>query len=267
MPTESYRFPTDGPVHLQLRTNRGTVEVTADDVPETLVTVSGRHDVGIVRVSASEDGRQVYVEVPRSWRPGGHPRYDITVRLPLRSTADLAAASASISTRGLLAQAEAKTASGAVTIEQVEGDCRAQSASGGIQLGTVGGTVDLKSASGDLRVARAGGRATARTASGSVDVGWAGDLVSAVAVSGDVTVRDAARGEVICKSTSGNIAVGVRKGTLVWLDLSTVSGRTTSSLRPDDAPEGRKEEVLTVKAQTVSGNITINPSGADAAAA
>ena len=53
--------------------------------------------------------------------------------------------------------------------------------------------------------------------------------MSAVSASGDVTVRDAARGEVICKSTSGDVAIGVRKGTLVWLDLTTVSGRTTST--------------------------------------
>ena len=267
MPTESYRFPTDGPIHLRVRNARGTVEVTADDVPETLVNISGRHDVGSVRVSASDDGRQVTVEVPRTWRPGGPPRFDITVRLPLRSSVDLGAASASITTRGVLAQAEAKTASGAVSIEQLEGDCHAGSASGGIELGTIGGAVDLKSASGDLRVARVGGRCTARTASGTVDVGWAGDLVSAVSASGDITVRDAARGEVTCKSTSGQIAIGVRKGTLVWLDLNTVSGRTTSSLSPDEAPTGGKEEVLTVKASTVSGNITIAPSGASAAAA
>ena len=267
MPTESYRFPTDGPVHLYLRSNRGTVEVIADDVPETLVNVSGRHDVGLVRVSASDDGRKVTVEVPRSWRPGGMPRFDITVRLPLRSAVDLGAASASITTKGVLASAEAKTASGALSIEQVEGDCHAHSASGDVDLGTIGGSVNLKSASGDLRVARVAGRCTARTASGAVDVGWAGDFVSAVSASGDVTVRDACRGEVFCKSTSGHVAIGVRKGTLVWLDLNTVSGRTTSSLRPDTAPTPGKEEVLNVKATTVSGNITIAPSGAADAAA
>ena len=60
----------------------------------------------------------------------------------------------------------------------------------------------------------------------------------------------------------------MRKGTLVWLDLTTVSGRTTSGLLArTSAPSGGEEEVLTVKAQTVSGNITISPSGADAAAA
>ena len=267
MSTESHRFPTDGPVDLRVRNGRGTVEVTADDIAETLVDVSGRHDVGNVRVSASDDGRQVVVEVPKSWRPGGPPRFDITVRVPLGSTADLSAASASITTRGMLAKVDAKTASGALSIEQVEGDCHAHTASGGVELGMIGGTVDLRSASGDLRVARVGGRCAARTASGSIDVGWAGDLVNATSASGHVTVRDAAHGEVSCRSTSGNVAIGVRKGTLVWLDLHTVSGRTRCSLRDETAPDGGREEVLPVKASTVSGDITIAPSGAAAAAA
>jgi DUF4097 and DUF4098 domain-containing protein YvlB len=267
MPTESFRFPTDGPVHLRLRSGRGTVAVTADDVPETLVNVSGRHDVGIVRVSASDDGRQVWVEVPRHRRFGNPPRLDITVRLPIGSSVDLGTASASISTRGSLARADAKTASGLLSIEQVEGDCHAHSASGDVELGTIGGTAELRSASGDLRVARVGGRCSARTASGSVDIGWAGDLVNAVSKSGDVTVRDVARGEVVGRSTSGDIAIGVRKGTLAWLDLRTVSGRTRSSLREEPAPAGGTEEVLTVKASTVSGDITIAPSHASSAAA
>jgi hypothetical protein len=72
---------------------------------------------------------------------------------------------------------------------------------------------------------------------------------------------------VVGKSTSGSVAIGVRKGTLVWLDLTTVSGRTTSNLLPEDGPEGGRERVLRVKAQTVSGNFTITSSGADAAAA
>jgi hypothetical protein len=267
MPTETHRFPASGPIGLRVRNGRGTVLVTAGDTSETVVEVSGRHDVASVRVTASDDGRQVAVEVPRTWRPGGPPRFDITVRVPTGSSADLGVASASIATRGVLAAVEAKSASGTISIEQVDGDCRAQSASGEVELGSIGGTVTIKTASGDLRVARAGGRCSVRTASGSIDIGWAGDLVSAVSASGDVTVRDAARGEVSCKSTSGDIAIGVRKGTLVWLDLSTVSGRTTSNLQPDGAPSTGKEEVLAVKATTVSGDITISPSGAGAAAA
>lgn len=267
MPTETYRFAASGPIHLRVRNGRGTVLVTAGDTTETVVEVSGRHDLHHARVSATDDGQGVTVDVARHRRLGNPPRLDITVQVPTGSTADLGTASASIATRGVLATAEAKSASGSISIEQVEGDCRAHSASGDVELGTITGTVTLKTASGDQRVARVGGRCTARTASGSIDVGWAGDLVSAVSASGDVTVRDAARGEVTCKSTSGDIAIGVRKGTLVWLDLSTVSGRTTSNLRPDDSPSRGKEDVLTVKAITVSGDITINPSGAGSAAA
>lgn len=267
MPTETHRFPADGPIGLRVRNGRGSILVTAGDTGETLVEISGRHDVASVRVSATDDGRQVSVEVPRTWRPGGTPRFDITVRVPTGSTVDLGAASASIATRGVLASAEAKTASGTISIEQVDGDCRAQSASGDVELGTIGGTVTLKSASGDLRCARVGGRCAARTASGSVDIGWAGDLVSATSASGSITVRDVARGEVTCKTSSGDIAVGVRKGTLVWLDLATSSGRTTSNLSPEEAPAKGADEVLTVKAHTASGDITINPSGAGAAAA
>ena len=267
MPTETHRFPATGPIGLRVRNGRGSVLVIAEDTSETLVEVSGRHDVTSVRVSATDDGRQVSVEVPRTWRPGGPPRFDITVHVPARSSVDLGAASASISTRGVLATAEAKSASGTISIEQVEGDCGAHSASGDVELGTIGGSVTLKSASGDLRCARVGGRCSVRTASGSVDIGWAGDLVSAVSASGDITVRDVVRGEVSCKTSSGDVAIGVRKGTLVWLDLATASGRTTSNLRPEDDPATGTEEVLKVRAHTASGDITVNPSGAGAAAA
>ena len=265
MPTDTHRFPTDGPVHLHLRCARGTVQVVAEDIGETVVDITSRHENVPVRVSASGDGRRVDVDVPRHRRLGSSPRVDIIVRIPTSSTVDLGTASASLATRGVLAKADARSASGEISIEQVEGDCRAHAASGDIALGTVGGAVDLKSASGDVRVARVGDRCSAKSASGAVDIGWAGDLVSAASASGDVTVRDAVQGEVICKSTSGDVSIGVRKGALVWLDLRTVSGRTTSSLVPEDAPKGGDERVLTVKAQTVSGNITISPSGSAAA--
>jgi DUF4097 and DUF4098 domain-containing protein YvlB len=243
------------------------VQVIAGDTTETVVEVTSRHDAPQARVSATDDGRRVTVDV-RHRRLGNTPRLDIVVRIPTGSTVDLGTASASLTTSGVLASARAKTASGELSIEQVEGDAEVRSASGDIQLGTIGGGVKAKSASGDLNVARVGGRCIAASASGAVDIGWAeGDIVTATTASGDVTVRDAVHGEVICKSTSGDVAIGVRKGTLVWLDLTTVSGRTVQNLVPEAAPEGDEERLLRVRAQTVSGNITISPSGADAVAA
>ncbi len=261
MPTKTHRFPTPEPIRLRLRSGRGTVEVVAGAVTETVVTVSGRHDGDQAHVEASSDGRTITVDVPRHRRLGNAPRLDIVVHLPEGSYLDLGTASASIVARGTVATAEVKAASGAVTIEQVTGDVDGRTASGDIRLGTVGGSVRLKSASGDVQVASVAGTCTATSASGSIDVGWAGETVGAKSASGSVTVRDAVRGALHLRSTSGDVAVGVRKGTLVWLDLTTVSGRTTSDLAPEAAGTSRGEDVLTIRASTVSGDITITPSG------
>lgn len=271
MPTQTHRFPAPEPIHLLVKARRGTVEIVAGDGPETIVEVTSRHDEPRVIVEASDDHRRVSVEVPRGYRRHGghHHRLEIIVRLPAGSTIDVSTASASVTTRGVLASAELSTASGAVAIEQVTGDVSAQSASGAIRLGTVGGETRLRTASGSMRVATATGPCRASTASGSLDVGWAGHDVDAKSASGSITVRDAVRGRLTIDATSGSVTIGVRKGTLVWLDLTSVSGRTRSDLTPDepeDAGTGRSEEPLEIRVRTVSGSITVAPSAASAGA-
>jgi hypothetical protein len=271
MPTQTHRFPAPQPIDLFVKARRGTVEILAGDGPETIVEITSRHDDPVVVVEASEDHRRVSVEVPRGYRRHGghHHRLDIVVRLPAGSTVDVSTASASVTTRGVLAGAELSTASGAVAVEQATGDVSVQSASGAIRLGTVGGETRLRTASGSMRVATATGPCRASTASGSLDVGWAGHDVDAKSASGSVTVRDAVRGRIAVDATSGNVTIGVRKGTLVWLDLTSVSGRTRSDLTPDspdeaaDTPSGAP---LEVRVRTVSGNITVAPSAASAGA-
>lgn len=267
MPTETHRFATPSPIRLHLRSHRGTVEVLAGEGDETIVEITGHHEGPYAHVEASDGGRTVSVAVPRGRRLGNPPRLDIVVRLPHGSTAELATASASVTTRGSLASADVRTASGSIAVEQVAGEVDARSSSGDVRLGTIGGNVRLKSASGDLGVATAAGPCTASTASGAIDVGWAGHDVTAKSASGDITVRDAVRGALALHATSGDVAIGVRKGTLVWLDLSTVSGRTTSDLTPDDPDASGGEKPLAVRVRTVSGNITVTTSAADSAAA
>lgn len=247
MPTETHRFPTPSPIRLHLRSQRGSVEVTAFEGDETIVEITGRDEGPHAHVEASGDGRTVTVEVPRHRRLGLPPRLDIMVRLPNHSTVDLGTASAGITSRGSLGPVEVRTASGSVSVEQVVGDVDARSASGDIRLGTVDGSVRLKSASGDLRVASASQACATHTASGAIDIGWAGDDVTARSASGDITVRDVARGLVDLHATSGDVAIGVRKGTLVWLDLRTVSGRTLSDLTPDEPGSGQGEETLSIQ--------------------
>jgi DUF4097 and DUF4098 domain-containing protein YvlB len=81
-------------------------------------------------------------------------------------------------------------------------------------------------------------------------------------VSGSIHVRDARRGVIELTSTSGGVTVDVRRGTLVWLDLSSVSGRTHSDLTADGAVPVGDEETLKLTARSVSGGIRVGRSTA-----
>ncbi len=167
MPTDTHRFPTDGPVHLHLRSGRGTVEVIAEEVTETTVDVDGRDDAPRSASSASDDGRRASPSTcpvsaaPAARRastsPSASPPAPPSTSPPHRRASPPAA---------LLAKADAKTASGEVSIEQVDGDCHAQSASGDIALGTIGGAVRLRE-----RVGRPAGRSGRRALRGEVGIG------------------------------------------------------------------------------------------------
>src|SRR5207247_8297223 len=118
------------------------------------------------------------------------------------------------------------------------------------------------------------GRATAHTASGDVEIGRAGGQVGVHSVSGDVVVRDACgdvtansvsgdqkleavvEGVVKAQSVSGDVEIGVRRGSRVYLDCSTLSGETSSELElTGDA--GDEGPLVELRAKTVSGDITI----------
>jgi DUF4097 and DUF4098 domain-containing protein YvlB len=110
---------------------------------------------------------------------------------------------------------------------------------------------------GDVEIDRAEGEITARSASGDVRIGDAGDSVSATTASGDVLVRQGARGVYKIRTVSGEVSVGVAKGTGVWLDLSSTSGRTSSDLAVGDTPVAVATPDLNLQVRTVSGDIEV----------
>jgi DUF4097 and DUF4098 domain-containing protein YvlB len=255
MPTTTHRFPTTVPISLHVSNDRGSVEIVATDTAETLVEITSRHEGEVCTVDFSESGRHLSIEPIGRWRPH-HPRMAITVRMPRRSSIDVSTASAHVDARGPLASAHVQTASGSITLDEVAGEVEARSASGGVKVGTAGGGITFNSASGSLRADRVGGECEARTASGSITIGTAEAGVSAKSVSGSVKVGEARTGTLDLHATSGSIGVGIRRGTLVWLDVASVSGRVTSNLADDAGPAGN-ESALNVHAHSVSGSIQI----------
>jgi DUF4097 and DUF4098 domain-containing protein YvlB len=135
---------------------------------------------------------------------------------------------------------DAKLSSGDLLVDEVTGDGGAHSASGDVTIGGVGGDLRITTASGDVRVSRCAGSATARTASG------------------DIILDRVHRGEVKANTASGDVQIGVQRGTGVWLDLSTVSGSTTTDLAiADDQPEQPRDTKVTLRVRTASGDIRV----------
>jgi DUF4097 and DUF4098 domain-containing protein YvlB len=264
MPTSHDRFPTPHPISLQLSNAAGSVEVVAGDSTETTVDITSGFGDPPVRVELSSDGRTLTVE-PQS-RRRYHHRLNMKVSLPTGSDVHVETASAGVVVRGAVARLDVTTASGSIDVDQVDGRAEVGSASGSAQVGTVTGPLGFRSASGSLRVHRTGESCQARSASGSVSIQLADGDVAAKTVSGRVTVGEAHRGTVDVGSTSGSVEVGVRRGTLVWLDVTSVTGRARSELGAEEAPAGAGGAALTVRAQSVSGSVTITSTGTSAIA-
>lgn len=257
MPSTQHRFATPAPITLRLRNHAGTVEVVAADGEETTVDISSRlEDPAVVELSG--DGRTLTVE-PRPRRIHRHP-IDMVVHLPAGSDLDLHTAAARVRVRGPVGRVDVATASGEVTIDEAAGSVDVGSASGSAHVGRTAGPLAFRSASGSLDVGLVRGACTARSASGSVTIGCAEDDVAAESVSGSVVVRESHRGTVDVRSTSGAVSVGVRKGTLVWLDVSSVSGRTRSDLVGEEGGDPGAGAPLTVRARSVSGSVSVTSS-------
>ncbi|MFI2707032.1 DUF4097 family beta strand repeat-containing protein, partial [Nocardioides sp. CER28] len=110
--------------------------------------------------------------------------------------------------------------------------------SGDVELGSVSGPVRVKTGSGTLRVHRATGDITLSTGSGDLEIG------------------SISSGRVTGKGGSGDIRVGVPAGVPVWTDVSTVSGRISSTL-PRLGEPGPGQDHVEVRAHSGSGDITL----------
>jgi hypothetical protein len=264
-------FPATEPIRLDLHVPAGQILVEAGDVPETTVELEplggdeSRTAVAEARVDFRDGVLVVDVADQRTFRlftRGADVR--LLVRCPRRSELEVRASSADVRASGGFASADVESASGDVELGEVAGDAKVKAASGDLTVGAVGGALRAEAASGDIEVERVAREAKVRTASGDVSVGAADASLTVQTASGDQRIGSVASGAVSLRSASGDIWVGIRRGSAAWLDLASMSGETTSELEvggapPPDTEEGARVEV---RAQSMSGDIHVARAGA-----
>jgi hypothetical protein len=266
-------FPAFQPVNTVVRIARGELEVTAEERDTAVVDVRPADDrpashEAAERTTVEMRGDTLTVAGPEGgWLLGRSGALTITIRVPLDSRLRLKFASADVACHGRFGALDADGASGGLTVEHVTGHAKVKIASGDVTAGQVDGDFEVGGASGDVTAQHVGGAVDARLASGNVNIGTARAGVKARTASGKVGIGTAERGTVKVRTASGNIMVGVRPGTGVWLDLNTMSGRTTNDLDMTAGGGGEGGHDLSVDVRTASGDIAIRRVPAEAAAA
>jgi len=259
-------FDIEGTPQLEIRLHSGEVEIdpTLEGRVEVELTAHDEESQRLVDEARVErHDKTVVIELPN--RRGGFNlgfvfgRSGVTcrVRCPRGTGVSASTKSADVRARGAIGGLDVKTASGDVEALEALGGVNVKSASGDIRVDTVGGALNIQSASGDVEIGTVRGPVNIQTASGDVEIAAADDRVNAAVVSGDLELGAVMRGNVHAQSVSGDVAIGVRRGSRVFLDCNTLSGDTHSDLElQNDAPTG-DGPLVEIRAKTVSGDIHI----------
>jgi Putative adhesin len=269
MPT--WDFDTPGPVRLDLENPVGRVEI--DTIPgETThveleaLTTEAEELIANARVDAQPrgDGHEVRVIVTQrtGWfvHLGRGPEIRLRVSCPRLATAIVRTRSADVVARGELRDLDVKTASGDVHADDVAEDSTIRTASGDVALDVAGQRTRIQTASGDAAIQRARGDVTVQLVSGDFWIRDAGASVHANTVSGDQRIEAVTEGVVEAHSVSGDVLIGVRRGSRVYVDVNTISGSTSSELELGDSPTEKAEDespLVELRAKTVSGDVAV----------
>jgi hypothetical protein len=275
----SETFSTPGHVRLDLELPAGLIEIETANTDEThveLVAASSneqvREMVEAARIESNRrgDGYEVAVEVRTrhgvwvSFSKGpdiriGTPEMRLRITCPVGAELDVRTKSADLDARGDYGLVDVRTASGDVKLENAA-EARIKTASGDVNLDSVGGQLDVKTASGDLYAGSVAGDANLQLVSGDVLIREADGSVSANTISGDQRFEAVLQGRLELRAVSGDIGIGIRRGSRVFIDANTVSGSTSSEFDLSDAPATPPSEnapLVEVFAKTISGDVRI----------
>ncbi|MFC5720940.1 DUF4097 domain-containing protein [Streptomyces gamaensis] len=272
-------FDTPEPISVTAYVYAGSIRFTADDRCDTVVDVRPRDPRKDQDVRTAEQTEVAYVggiltvTTPKASLLGRGGTVDVTVGLPTGSRVDMTGAGVSVLGDGRLGEVRVKTSAGdarlgttgplkltvshgSVTVDRVEGMAEITSSTGNVRVGTVDGPAVLKNSNGTTAVGTVTGELRVHGANGGIDIARAEASVTGTTTNGHLRIAEVASGSVQLETSNGSIEIGVREGTVAWLDVSSNRGQVRNTLAASEAPE-RTEDTVTVRARTNWGNIDI----------
>lgn len=229
-------FQTPEPPELRITVPSGSIRIDTLETAETRIELSGANEEE-ARIEMRRN--EIVVEVERKKLFGSRGDWRVVVSAPDGTQLDIQGASADVEARGRF------------------GDVSVDSASGDVSVGHVHGRLEVNTASGDVDADFVGADARVNSASGDVTLNEAEHDVRVRTASGDVELRSVVRGKVDVQSASGDVQVGIRQGSTVYIDASSMSGDMTSELEVSDMPPVSDGPAVDFRARTMSGDVTV----------
>jgi DUF4097 and DUF4098 domain-containing protein YvlB len=253
-------FSTDGPIRLDVDVPAGIVRVEATQTHEAeveLEALASASEELLDQVRVSFFGGVLVVDAPE--RDGfRRPRFGVRIRCPHGSRATIRTRSAEVVGDGSFAEASVSSTAGDIDWHEIAGDGEFNVVTGRLRVARVGGRLDLNTVSGDAVVGEVGGPLRVHAVSADVTVDVAAGPVKVETVSGDLELRAVVTGEIELGSVSGDLRVGVKRGSVLRVDATAVSGELESAIDLSGAEEVAEEgPFVDLRARTISGDLRI----------
>jgi DUF4097 and DUF4098 domain-containing protein YvlB len=277
-----YAYAASGIIDATIALAMGELVVTAEDVDEVTVDVTPTRPDRAADVRSAEntavdfaDGRLTVTQkrenLLSTWVNKGWS-IDVHVRVPKRSRLDVKSSYGNIRVRGPIgpsslttaygditagdvAELTAKTVHGEISLERVSGTSGLTGSS--VLVGEVYGNATIKATQGNVAVGLVMGQLAVASGYGNIDVRTVMGDVQARAAYGKIRLGDAVSGTASLETSFGDIEVGIRQGTLTWLDLDAKGGAVRNELDaagPEPQGDGTADR-LKVTARTNHGSV------------
>jgi hypothetical protein len=277
-------FDTPEPISVTVELAAGDVRLVAADRVDTVVVVSPsdrsrKHDVDAADQTRVEfSGGRLLVRTPRrrglgSYLSAGRAgAVDVRIELPAGSHLEGEAGFAGFRGEGRLgdvriesgagdirfdrtAQLHVTIGAGRVTVDHVTGPAEVSSA-GEMRFGEIDGEAEIKNSNGKTWIGEVAGALRVKSANGDITVGRAHSEVGAKTSNGDIRIGEVVRGSVVMETASGGLEVGIRTGTVAWVDAESRFGRVRNTLDAAEGPDPA-EEAVEIRARSGFGDIVI----------
>lgn len=285
-------FETPGPITVDLDVGIGSVRILASDRTVTTVDVQPRDESKPADRKAAElarvelNGAALSVRALKTWRrytPVNDGAIEVTIELPAGSDVTGHTDLGDCQAEGRLGDCRLKSAMGRLWVDEARsvhlgtsfgdvtvGSCSGNSvvttSSGRIRVDRIDGPALVKNSNGDTWIGRASQHVRVRAANGDIAVDRALGSVTAKTANGGIRIGEVVRGQIELRSAAGDIEIGVRDGSAVWLDVGSRYGTVRNGLSAGEPPQPAAE-VAEIHATTSYGDVVLTRVAGGAAAA